>query len=160
MRLLSAALAAPPLLALDGSAHLLAADGERACWWIVDDAGDARRAGCWDGASETIRLLAALPGDRVLVARREARGEGWRIGVRGEDGERALARRLPGPPERVWVEDAAAGGALAWTRAHHDDLWCFSADERLTSFVLPPGATRDPGFRPEWACAGQRAERP
>ena len=118
----AAALAAPcPVpdsgpfrVSADGAAHVVSADARAACWWIVDDTGDARIGGRWERARRDPVAFVALADGRLVAVLREENG-GLRLGVRAErDGERRLDVPVAAPPAWFVAHPSAPLVALGW----------------------------------------------
>jgi hypothetical protein len=101
----------------DGAAHVLARGPAFACWWIVDDVGDARLGGRWDRSRRDPLLAAGTADGRVAAVLRD--DEGVRLSVRAEGGGDRRLAVLGGVPESLVAHPASAvvalvRGEVAW----------------------------------------------
>ncbi|MFN7142763.1 MAG: hypothetical protein ACK4YP_03235, partial [Myxococcota bacterium] len=112
-------------VASDGSAHVLAADASVACWWIVDDGGDARVAARWDPTRRAPVALVAVPDGRAAVVLVEPGRV--RLGVRAEGGGERRLLDLPGVPDRLLAHPSRPVVALVWS-ASADRVWVVDLD--------------------------------
>ncbi len=132
----------PAGVSADGAAHVLVADPAVACWWIVDDAGDARLGGRWDRARRDPVRIVALADGRAVVVLREEREEGprWRLGVRAEgEGERRLPLDLPGAPAWMEAHPSRPLVALAWPERGGLAVWLVDVDTGARTTASVPG---------------------
>lgn len=117
--------AADATVAADGAAHILAADDAVACWWIVDDGGDARVAARWDPARRApVALVAVADGRAAVVLVEPGR---VRLGVRAEGGGERRLLDLPGVPDRMIAHPTRGVVALVW-RGAADLVWVVDLD--------------------------------
>ncbi len=87
----------------DGAAHVLVYDSEVACWWIVDEVGDARVAGRFEGSSHRPMRVEALEDGRALFVM-----DDLTVQVRAENGaQTTLPMFLPSFPDRTLAHPTA-----------------------------------------------------
>lgn len=87
----------------DGSAHVLVYDADVACWWIVDEQGDARVAARFGRTSRRPMRVEALEDGRALFVM-----DDLTVQVRTETGARTtLPLFLPNFPERTLAHPSA-----------------------------------------------------
>lgn len=85
-------------LAADGSAHVLAADEEVVCWWIVDEHDNTRLVHRWLLSERYPTRIEVLPDDRAVLVMSDLR---LQVRHPGDKSYRNLDVYLPGPPALV-----------------------------------------------------------
>lgn len=144
-------LAAATSTSADGAAHVLTRDADVACWWIVDDAGDALLAGRWERARKEPLLYAALPDGRIVAVLRDDVGA-LRLVTRAEgDGDRRIGA-LDAPPARLVAHPtrpvvAVVWDAVAWVVDVDSGVWAEVAVVRGAAPRLPFSAGASDGPR-------------
>ncbi len=142
--------AADATVTTDGAVHLLARDASATCWWIVDDAGDARVAARWERTRREAVVLTALPDGRAVVVLQEPGEPGrCRLVVRTEGGgERPLSIDLPARPARLFAHVERPLVALVWAGTSGAAVWLVDVDAGRTvaAAELPAAVTAHLGF--------------
>ena len=143
----SSGAAVPPSISADGAVHLLVRGDVSACWWIVDEAGDARVGAHWDRSRRDPVALTALADGRAVVVFQD--GGRFGLAVREETGgERHYGLLLPGAPVRLIADRARARVALVFAASAGGQAWLVDLDSGrvVNTSDVTPEQTENMGF--------------